>query len=44
MTPHCSADDRELYTLRTLELVFSNMERFIEGKRLLNIVDRHRQY
>jgi phosphoglycerate dehydrogenase-like enzyme len=44
MTPHCSADDRELYTLRTLELVFSNMERFVEGKRLLNIVDRHRQY
>src|SRR6202040_2984644 len=34
MTPHCSADDRELYTMGRLELGWGNMERFPIGKRL----------
>jgi len=44
ITPHCSSDDREQYTPRTLDLVFANMERFIQGKPLLNRVDPHLQY
>ena len=44
ITPHCSSDDKEQYTPRTLDLVFRNMERFIEGKPLLNRVDPRLQY
>ncbi len=44
ITPHCSSDDREDYTPRTLDLVFRNMARFIEGKPLLNRVDPRLQY
>lgn len=44
ITPHCSSDDKEQYTPRTLDLVFGNMERFIEGKQLLNRVDPRLQY
>jgi len=44
ITPHCSSDDREQYTPRTLDLVFANMERFIQGKPLVNRVDPHLQY
>lgn len=44
ITPHCSSDDRELYTLRTLDLVFDNLERFIAGKPLRNRVSAKHQY
>jgi glyoxylate/hydroxypyruvate reductase len=44
MTPHSSSDDSELYTPRTLDLLFKNMERFIAGKPLLNRVDPRTQY
>ena len=44
ITPHCSSDDREQYTPRTLDLVFENMERFIKGRPLLNRVDPRLQY
>jgi phosphoglycerate dehydrogenase-like enzyme len=44
ITPHCSSDDKEQYTPRTLDLVFRNMERFIQGKPLLNRVDPRLQY
>jgi phosphoglycerate dehydrogenase-like enzyme len=44
MTPHCSSDDRELYTLKTLDLIFRNMARFMAGKPLLNRVGAARQY
>jgi phosphoglycerate dehydrogenase-like enzyme len=44
ITPHCSSDDQEQYTPRTLDLVFGNMERFIEGRPLLNRVDPRLQY
>lgn len=39
VTPHCSSDDRELYTPRTLDLVFRNVERLMQGKPLLNRVN-----
>lgn len=44
ITPHCSSDDREQYTPRTLDLVLQNMERFLDGKPLLNRVDPRLQY
>ena len=44
ITPHCSSDDRELYTPKTLDLVLENMERFIRGEPLLNRVSAKRQY
>jgi glyoxylate/hydroxypyruvate reductase len=44
ITPHCSSDDRELYTLKTLDLVFRNMKRFIAGRPLVNRVDARYQY
>ena len=44
ITPHCSSDDRELYTVKTLDLVFRNMKRFIAGKPLVNRVDARYQY
>jgi phosphoglycerate dehydrogenase-like enzyme len=44
ITPHCSSDDREQYTPRTLDLVFRNMKRFIDGRPLVNRVSRTHQY
>jgi phosphoglycerate dehydrogenase-like enzyme len=44
MTPHCSSDDAELYTPKTLDLVFRNVERLLAGKPLINRVNRRRQY
>ena len=44
ITPHCSSDDRDQYTPRTLDLVLRNMHRLIEGQPLLNRVSRKHQY
>ena len=44
ITPHCSSDDWELYTPRTLDLLFENMSRFLRGRKLKNIVDPELQY
>jgi phosphoglycerate dehydrogenase-like enzyme len=38
ITPHCSSDDAERYTPDTLDLVFRNMARLLQGKPLLNRV------
>ena len=44
MTPHCSSDDTERYTPKTLELVFTQMERFMAGRALQNVVDPRLEY
>ena len=44
ITPHCSSDDWDLYTPRTLDLLFENMSRFLRGRKLKNIVDPVLQY
>ncbi|MDX2313460.1 MAG: D-2-hydroxyacid dehydrogenase [Gammaproteobacteria bacterium] len=44
ITPHCSSDDRDQYTPRTLDLVLRNMQRFIDGRALVNRVSRKHQY
>lgn len=44
ITPHCSSDDTERYTPKTLDLVFGQMKRFLAGKKLANVVDRQLEY
>ena len=44
ITPHCSSDDRDQYTPRTLDLVLRNMHRLIKGQALTNRVSRKHQY
>ena len=44
MTPHCSSDDAELYTPKTLDLVLENMARFLAGRKLKNIIDPKLEY
>ena len=44
ITPHCSSDDAEAYTPRTLDLVMENAARLIEGRALRNRVGRKREY
>jgi glyoxylate/hydroxypyruvate reductase len=44
ITPHCSSDDRNEYTPRTLDLVLRNVQRFMEGRPLVNRVSRKHQY
>ena len=39
VTPHISADDGNAYVEMTLDLVFKNLERHLDGKPLNNIVD-----
>ena len=39
ITPHCSSDDLDHYLPLTLDLVFSNLARLREGKKLKNAVD-----
>jgi len=44
ITTHSSSDDADEYTPRTLDLVFRNLERLIDGKPLLNRVSRKLGY
>ena len=44
VTPHVSADDGDSYVALTLELVFRNLERFLEGKPLMNVVRPELEY
>lgn len=44
ITPHSSSDDTERYTPKTLDLLFQQMERFMAGRKLANIVSRELEY
>ena len=44
ITPHCSSDDSDYYTPRTLDLVLENIERHLAGKPLRNRVRPELQY
>ena len=37
-TPHVSADDGDSYVALTLDLVFRNLERLLDGRPLVNVV------
>ena len=38
LPPHVSADDGDSYVALTLELVFRNLERLLDGRPLVNVV------
>jgi len=42
--PHVTSDDEDEYLPKTLDLAFENWRRLLNGKELLNVVDRRRQY
>jgi len=44
ITPHVSADNGENYVSQTLELFFYNLEYFLSGKPLLNLVNKDLGY
>ncbi len=44
ITPHCSSDDTERYTPKTLDLVFGQMKRYLAGRKLANVVDPKLEY
>jgi phosphoglycerate dehydrogenase-like enzyme len=44
ITPHCSSDDQALYTPKTLDLLFDNIERYIARLPLKNVVSKRYQY
>ena len=39
MSPHCGVDDAEVYIPRCLEIFFANLERYLVGRPLKNVVD-----
>jgi phosphoglycerate dehydrogenase-like enzyme len=44
ITPHCSSDDLDRYLPLTMDLVFENLARLRQGRRLKNAVDRATGY
>ena len=44
ITPHCSSDDTASYTPKTLDMLFAQMERFMAGRKLANVVSRTLEY
>ena len=44
ITTHSSSDDSYLYTTKTLDVVFTNLERMMDGKPFVNRVSRRKQY
>ena len=44
ITPHCGSDDSNYYAARTLDILLDNLERFMDGRRLVNLVSRKYQY
>jgi phosphoglycerate dehydrogenase-like enzyme len=44
LTPHCSSDDHDRYMPLTLDLVFENLRRLMEGRPLKNRVNPRRGY
>jgi len=40
ISPHCAADDSTSYAERALDIFVGNLERYLAGRRLLNVVDK----
>jgi len=40
ISPHCAADDSTSYAERALDIFVDNLERYLAGRRLVNIVDK----
>lgn len=44
VTPHSSSNDPEQHALRSLEVLFENLGRFLDGEKFVNVVDPKLQY
>jgi phosphoglycerate dehydrogenase-like enzyme len=44
ITPHCSVDDHTVYIDRCLEIFVENLERYLGGRKLNNLVDTKQGY
>lgn len=44
ITPHCSVDDHTVYIDRCLNIFLDNLERYLGGRKLKNLVDPKRGY
>jgi len=44
ISPHCGVDDAEVYVPRCLDIFFANLERYLDGRPLKNVVDLARGY
>lgn len=44
ISPHCGIDDASAYIDRGLDVFAANLERYLDGRRLLNVVDLDRGY
>lgn len=44
ITPHCSVDDHTVYIDRCVEIFVDNLERYLSGRKLKNLVDLKRGY
>jgi phosphoglycerate dehydrogenase-like enzyme len=44
IVPHCGTNDPDLYTMNSVRIFFENLERYIAGKELENIIDRQLEY
>jgi phosphoglycerate dehydrogenase-like enzyme len=44
ISPHCGVDDAEAYVARCLDIFFANLERYLDGRPLKNVVDLARGY
>jgi phosphoglycerate dehydrogenase-like enzyme len=40
ISPHCAADDSTSYAERALDIFVDNLERYLAGRRLINVVDK----
>jgi phosphoglycerate dehydrogenase-like enzyme len=40
MSPHCAVDDAASYAERALDIFIGNVERYLAGRRLVNVVDK----
>ncbi|MFO1061655.1 MAG: D-2-hydroxyacid dehydrogenase [Dongiaceae bacterium] len=40
ISPHCAVDDSASYAERALEIFIGNVERYLAGRRLVNVVDK----
>jgi phosphoglycerate dehydrogenase-like enzyme len=44
LSPHCAVDDGRAYVTRCLDIFFENLRRYVGGRPLRNVVDRHLGY
>ena len=44
ISPHCAVDDSTAYAERALDIFLDNLQRYLAGRRLVNVVDKRLGY